>query len=187
MDRFGSAPVPYPSAARSDAERVGAFLRATYGWMAAGIGVTAVVALALASSPDLAIAIIRNPFGMIGLVIAQFAVVIYLSARVNRIGVGEATFSTIRHFFDFLGLDEAEWLPRCGGGYKLGIKFENWSGDGSHFFHPFERWDSVRGFSLPEWWLSADPEQREVGHTPRVRWLTCPAPAPNVTRHNRLT
>ena len=85
MDRFGSAPVPYPSAARSDAERVGAFLRATYGWMAAGIGVTAVVALALASSPDLAIAIIRNPFGMIGLVIAQFAVVIYLSARVNRI------------------------------------------------------------------------------------------------------
>ncbi len=85
MDRFGSAPVPYPSAARSDAERVGAFLRATYGWMAAGIGVTAIVALALASSPDLAIAIIRNPFGVIGLVIAQFAVVIYLSARVNRI------------------------------------------------------------------------------------------------------
>src|SRR4029079_2688316 len=85
MDRFGSAPVPYPSAARSDAERVGAFLRATYGWMAAGIGVTAIVALALASSRDLAIAIIRNPFGMIGLVIAQFAVVIYLSARVNRI------------------------------------------------------------------------------------------------------
>ncbi len=86
MDRFGSAPpVPYPSAARSDAERVGAFLRATYGWMAAGIGVTAIVALALASSPDLAKAIIRSPFGMIGLVIAQFAVVIYLSARVNKI------------------------------------------------------------------------------------------------------
>jgi uncharacterized protein len=86
MDRFGSAPpVPYPSAVRSDAERVGAFLRATYGWMAAGIGVTALVALALANSPALAISIIRNPMGLIGLVIAQFAVVIYLSARVNRI------------------------------------------------------------------------------------------------------
>lgn len=92
--------------------------------------------------------------------VPSLQVAVVESARVNRIGVGEATFSTIRHFFDFLGLDEAEWLPRCGGGYKLGIKFENWSGDGSHFFHPFERWDSVRGFSLPEWWLSADPEQR---------------------------
>jgi uncharacterized protein len=80
MDRFGSAPpVPYPSAVRSDAERVGAFLRATYGWMAAGIGVTALVALALANSPALAISIIRNPMGLIGLVIAQFAVVIYLT------------------------------------------------------------------------------------------------------------
>jgi uncharacterized protein len=86
MDRFGSAPpVPYPSAVRSDAERVAAFLRATYGWMAAGIGVTALVALALANSPALAISIIRNPMGLIGLVIAQFAVVIYLSARVNRV------------------------------------------------------------------------------------------------------
>src|SRR5262245_5162510 len=85
MDRFGSAPVPYPSAVRSDDERVGAFLRATYGWMAAGIGVTALVALVLANSPALTISIIRNPFGLIGLVIAQFAVVIYLSARVNRV------------------------------------------------------------------------------------------------------
>ena len=86
MDRFGSAPpIPYPSAVRSDAERVGAFLRATYGWMAAGIGVTALVALVLANSPSLVVSIIHNPFGLIGLVIAQFAVVIYLSARVNRI------------------------------------------------------------------------------------------------------
>lgn len=83
------------------------------------------------------------------------------SARVNRIGVGEATFSTIRHFFDFLELDESEWLPLCGGGYKLGIKFEDWSGDGTHFFHPFERWDNVRGLPLPEWWLGQDAASRD--------------------------
>jgi tryptophan halogenase len=76
------------------------------------------------------------------------------SAAVKKIGVGEATFSTIRHFFDFLGLDEREWLPRCGGGYKLGIRFANWNGDGSSFFHPFERWRTVRGSSLGEWWLA---------------------------------
>ncbi|MGW0809514.1 tryptophan halogenase family protein [Nonomuraea sp. NPDC002799] len=76
------------------------------------------------------------------------------SPRVKRIGVGEATFSTVRHFFDYLGLDEAEWLPKCAGGYKLGIRFENWSGDGRHFYHPFERLRMVDGFSMAEWWLA---------------------------------
>ena len=78
------------------------------------------------------------------------------SVRVSRIGVGEATFSTLRHFFDYLGLDEREWLPRCAGGYKLGIRFENWSTPGSYFYHPFERLRTVDGFSLAEWWLAGD-------------------------------
>ncbi|TKK87209.1 tryptophan 7-halogenase [Herbidospora galbida] len=75
------------------------------------------------------------------------------SAQVSRIGVGEATFSTVRHFFDYLGLDEAEWLPKCAGGYKLGIRFENWSAPGEYFYHPFERLRVVDGFSLADWWL----------------------------------
>ncbi|WP_431900407.1 tryptophan halogenase family protein [Nonomuraea sp. bgisy101] len=75
------------------------------------------------------------------------------SAQVSRIGVGEATFSTVRHFFDFLGLDEADWLPKCAGGYKLGIRFQDWSTPGQHFYHPFERLRSVEGFSLADWWL----------------------------------
>ncbi|MBY8877413.1 tryptophan halogenase family protein [Actinacidiphila acidipaludis] len=75
------------------------------------------------------------------------------SEKVSRIGVGEATFSTVRHFFDFLGLDEADWLPKAAGGYKLGIRFENWSIPGEHFYHPFERLRVVDGFSLAEWWL----------------------------------
>ncbi|MGP4998896.1 tryptophan halogenase family protein [Corynebacterium variabile] len=78
------------------------------------------------------------------------------SPTTGKIGVGEATFSTIRHFFDYLELDEREWLPKCSGSYKLGIKFQNWSGDGSYFYHPFERWPQTQGFSLPEWWLAGD-------------------------------
>ncbi|EHR60646.1 tryptophan halogenase family protein [Saccharomonospora cyanea] len=76
------------------------------------------------------------------------------SARVGRIGVGEATFSTVRHFFDYLGLDEREWLPKCAGSYKLGIRFENWRKPGEHFYHPFERLRTVDGFNLAEWWLA---------------------------------
>jgi tryptophan halogenase len=81
------------------------------------------------------------------------------SAQVSRIGVGEATFSTVRHFFDYLGLKEEEWLPKCAGGYKLAIRFENWGEPGKHFYHPFERLRVVDGFSLAEWWLALGGDQ----------------------------
>ncbi len=71
----------------------------------------------------------------------------------KKIGVGEATFSTVRHYFDYLGLDESEWLAKCAGSYKLGIRFENWDGQDNHFYHPFERWETVKGFPISEWWL----------------------------------
>jgi tryptophan 6-halogenase len=75
------------------------------------------------------------------------------SASIGRIGVGEATFSTIRLFFEFLGLDEAEWMPRCNATYKLAIKFVDWNEGRRHFYHPFQRFDHVHGHSLAEWWL----------------------------------
>lgn len=78
------------------------------------------------------------------------------SARVATVGVGEATFSTIRHFFDYLGLEEQDWMPSCSASYKLAIKFENWREPGTHFYHPFERLRVVDGFSLADWWLSLD-------------------------------
>lgn len=75
------------------------------------------------------------------------------SPRVSTIGVGEATFSTIRHFFDYLGLDETQWMPECGGSYKLAIRFQDWREPGHHFYHPFERMPVSDGFSLADWWL----------------------------------
>nr|WP_159465531.1 tryptophan halogenase family protein [Scandinavium goeteborgense] len=75
------------------------------------------------------------------------------SGKIKKIGVGEATFSTVRHYFDYLGVEEREWLPFCAGSYKLGIRFQNWDGENNHFYHPFERWEVVKGFPLSEWWL----------------------------------
>jgi tryptophan halogenase len=86
----------------------------------------------------------------------RVTVTVVESARVGTIGVGEATFSTIRHFFDYLGLDERDWMPSCSGSYKLGIKFENWREQGSYFYHPFERLRIVDGFTLADWWLHLD-------------------------------
>ena len=101
----------------------------------------------------------------------RVAVTLVESARVGTIGVGEATFSTVRHFFDYLGLEEREWMPHCAASYKLAIRFENWRGNGHHFYHPFERMRLADGFTLAEWWLEenrAEPFDRSCFVTP---WL----------------
>ncbi|GAA3671982.1 tryptophan 7-halogenase [Nonomuraea antimicrobica] len=90
----------------------------------------------------------------------RISVTLVESSGVATIGVGEATFSTIRHFFEYLGLDEREWMPECHATYKLGIRFENWRRPGHHFYHPFERLRVVDGFPLSEWWLHQRPSER---------------------------
>ena len=75
------------------------------------------------------------------------------SATISTIGVGEATFSTIKLFFDYLGLDERDWMPKCNAAYKLAIKFVNWNEERQHFYHPFQRYETVDGFFGAEWWL----------------------------------
>ncbi|MFD2415753.1 tryptophan halogenase family protein [Amycolatopsis pigmentata] len=84
----------------------------------------------------------------------RISVTLVESSRVGNIGVGEATFSTVRHFFDYLGLDERDWMPHCSASYKLAIRFENWRSPGTHFYHPFERQRVADGFTLTEWWLA---------------------------------
>ncbi|QWF85978.1 tryptophan halogenase family protein [Amycolatopsis sp. CA-230715] len=90
----------------------------------------------------------------------RVAVTVVESKNVPTIGVGEATFSTVRHFFDYLGLDEREWMPECQATYKLAIRFENWRAAGHHFYHPFERLRVVDGFPLTDWWLHQRPGER---------------------------
>jgi flavin-dependent dehydrogenase len=75
------------------------------------------------------------------------------SPAIRTIGVGEATFSTIKLFFDWLDLDESEWMPPCNAAYKMAIKFSGWTARGGHFYHPFQRYEVVDGVNLGEWWL----------------------------------
>ncbi|MFF4037015.1 tryptophan halogenase family protein [Streptomyces sp. NPDC001816] len=90
----------------------------------------------------------------------QIDVTLVESKKVSTIGVGEATFSTVRHFFRFLGLAEHEWMPECHASYKLAIRFENWREKGHYFYHPFERPRGVQGYSLADWWLQLRPSDR---------------------------
>lgn len=66
-------------------ERVGAFLSRVYGWMFAGLLITAVTAFVVASSPALIAAVILNRLVFWALIIAQLGLVFYLSARVEKI------------------------------------------------------------------------------------------------------
>ena len=86
-DQIRSWPVP---AAVSD-ERVMNFLRRVYGWMFVGLGVTALAAYLVLSSPGLAGALVANHLVFLGLFAAQLGLVFYLSARVDRLSAGTAT------------------------------------------------------------------------------------------------
>jgi uncharacterized protein len=66
-------------------ERVTVFLSRVYAWMFFGLLITAVTAFAVASQPALIETLILNRLMFWGLVIAQLGLVIYLSARVEKI------------------------------------------------------------------------------------------------------
>jgi uncharacterized protein len=74
-----------------DAELLAAFLRGVYGWMCGGLAITAGTAWIVANSPPIATAIFTNRLLFWAIVIAQFGIVIALSARVNRMAASTAS------------------------------------------------------------------------------------------------
>src|SRR5438876_10382299 len=92
MEPFDRTPAtPFEGTNLATAERVTAFLRLVYGWMCAGLGITAVVAYSIANSPGLVQAVVMNHLLFLGLFVGQIALVFYLSARVDRLAPGTAT------------------------------------------------------------------------------------------------
>lgn len=65
-------------------------LKNVYLWMSAGLAVTAIFAFLLASSPTLLYAILGNTFGLLILVVAQFALVFYLTGRLDTMSQSSA-------------------------------------------------------------------------------------------------
>jgi FtsH-binding integral membrane protein len=91
MDRYEmNRDATFAAPALAD-ERVTTFLRAVYGWMCAGLAITAVTAMVIASSPAVVVAIARNRLLFWGLVIAQLGIVFTLSARVQTLASSTAS------------------------------------------------------------------------------------------------
>ena len=90
MNPYESARLPYAGTATGVAERVTSFLRVVYGWMFAGLAVTATVAWLVAGTPALVMAIASNRIAFWGLALVQIGMVFYLSARVEKLAPGTA-------------------------------------------------------------------------------------------------
>ena len=72
------------------ADRVSAFLWKVYGWMAVGLGLTAVVAFAVAGSPEIMRVLVGNRLVFFALVIAELGLAAYPLAfpQVTRLVTG---------------------------------------------------------------------------------------------------
>ena len=97
MARFETTPERPFSGAWPVEERVTTFLRAVYGWMCAGLAITAVSASVIASSPGFVQAVATNRLLFWGLMIAQLGIVVVLSARVQQLAASTAALLFIAY------------------------------------------------------------------------------------------
>ncbi len=67
------------------------------------------------------------------------------SVEIGIVGVGEATFPSIRAYNKIVGIDEAEFVRATNGTYKLGIQFCDWRVKGEHYFHTFGDFGQLGG------------------------------------------
>jgi tryptophan halogenase len=65
------------------------------------------------------------------------------STKIGTIGVGEGSTEHWIHFADAVNIPNWEIILEAGATLKTGIKFENWHGDGTSYFHSLGEYMSV--------------------------------------------
>jgi tryptophan halogenase len=73
------------------------------------------------------------------------AVELVESEDIGTVGVGEATFPSIRNVHQILGIPEADFLRASKGTYKLGIRFCDWRVRGEDYYHTFGDFGELSG------------------------------------------
>jgi tryptophan halogenase len=67
------------------------------------------------------------------------------SEDIGTVGVGEATFPSIRAYHQILGISEADFLRATNGTFKLGIRFRDWRVRGEDYYHTFGDFGQLSG------------------------------------------
>jgi len=77
------------------------------------------------------------------------------SSQIGIIGVGEGSTEHWKKFIDHIGVSVPDLIRETGATFKVGIKFTNWHGDGTSYFHSLS--EQYGGFSdnngLPFTWM----------------------------------
>src|SRR5215472_15956230 len=110
------------------------------------------------------------------------------SEEIGIIGVGESTVPHLRDFNRLLEIDEADFIRRCKGTFKLGIQFNDWRRIGDSYIHGFGTIGRTLGLlDFHQYWLKARKLgfARDIGQysintlaAPQGRFLVPPADAP---------
>lgn len=84
------------------------------------------------------------------------------SPNIGTVGVGEGSTPQLKHFFDFMGIREHDWMPKCHATYKNGITFSGWSTRPGyeHYFHSFESEVDFR--TQPAFFFNCDARRKGV-------------------------
>ncbi|MGH7356923.1 MAG: Bax inhibitor-1/YccA family protein [Candidatus Rokuibacteriota bacterium] len=77
--------------ATQTAERISGFLWKVYGWMAIGLGITAVVAFVVAGSPEILRVLVGNRIVFFALILAELGLVFFLSSRAATLAPSTAS------------------------------------------------------------------------------------------------
>ncbi|MCD6396976.1 MAG: Bax inhibitor-1/YccA family protein [Spirochaetaceae bacterium] len=83
----------------SSVSRDRSLIKNVYLWMTAGLALTGVVSFGLSSNQSLMIALVSNTFLFFGIIIAELALVMYLSARIQKMSTTAATMAFALYAF----------------------------------------------------------------------------------------
>lgn len=90
---------------------------------------------------------------------SNIQIVLVESESIGTVGVGESTIPHIRHFNQFLEIDENVFIAETKATFKLGIAFKNWGTLGSDYIHPFgPLGHDISGVEFHHYWLRMQRE-----------------------------
>lgn len=84
------------------------------------------------------------------------------SPAIGTVGVGEGSTPRLKLFFDAIGIEESDWMPKCNATYKNGISFANWSTRPGfeRYFHPFA--SQVDSYTLTAFYFNTQARRHGI-------------------------